>query len=134
MILVTHPFKWHYAETLSLTHFKVLLIASMMDHHYPNLLVDLQIFFQGESAIKLDHYRDYVARFRPGGPKIYELSEMFHTSKHQWYPKYVIQSLYQFCEVVFCKSPSTDIGNSETLRKTDGTIGQPAADSQPEGI
>ncbi|XP_069142676.1 large ribosomal subunit protein mL42-like [Argopecten irradians] len=41
---------------------------------------------EGESALSMQVQRQQLLRFREDGPTQHELANMFHTTKHQWYP------------------------------------------------
>ncbi|XP_064605527.1 large ribosomal subunit protein mL42-like [Liolophura sinensis] len=42
---------------------------------------------EGDSALRVQHRISDKYRFKPTGPNISELSGMFFTTKHRWYPK-----------------------------------------------
>ncbi|XP_033745407.1 39S ribosomal protein L42, mitochondrial-like [Pecten maximus] len=41
---------------------------------------------EGDSALSVQAQRQQLLRFREDGPTRHELANMFHTTKHQWYP------------------------------------------------
>ncbi|XP_021371004.1 39S ribosomal protein L42, mitochondrial-like [Mizuhopecten yessoensis] len=41
---------------------------------------------EGDSALSVQVQRQEMLRFREDGPTRHELANMFHTTKHQWFP------------------------------------------------
>ena len=42
--------------------------------------------------LKVQLLKSEEQKYRPGGPNVAELSNMFFTTKHRWFPKYVFNS------------------------------------------
>lgn len=45
------------------------------------------IILQGDSALKVQYHLEDKLRFRKDGPTDKELANMFHTTKHPWFPR-----------------------------------------------